>query len=59
MAIGKVVRDYYAPQGAVSAVHQYALVADRYVRKYDVPPEAMGGRWQSRFVLTRSSTRMR
>ncbi|KDE96971.1 transporter [Mycolicibacterium aromaticivorans JS19b1 = JCM 16368] len=42
MAIGKVVRDYYAPQGAVSAVHQYALVADRYVRKYDVPPEAMG-----------------
>lgn len=43
MAIGKVVRDYYAPQGAVSAVHQYALVADRYVRKYDVPPEAMGG----------------
>jgi acetyl-CoA acetyltransferase len=42
MAIGKVVRDYYAPQGAVSAVHQYALVADRYVRKYDVPPEALG-----------------
>jgi acetyl-CoA acetyltransferase len=42
MAIGKVVRDYYAPQGAVSAVHQYALVADRYVQKYQVPPEAMG-----------------
>jgi acetyl-CoA acetyltransferase len=42
MAIGKVVRDYYAPQGAVSAVHQYALIADRYMRTYQIPPEAMG-----------------
>lgn len=42
MAIGNVVRDYYAPQGAVSAVHQYALIADRYIRQYQVPRAAMG-----------------
>lgn len=42
LAIGKVVRDYYAPQGVVSAVHQYALIASRYMFEYKVPAEALG-----------------
>lgn len=42
MAVGRVVRDYYAPHGAVSAVHQYALVASQYVHTYGVSAEATG-----------------
>ncbi len=42
LGIGSVVRDFYAPHGAVSAVHQYALIASRYLSRYKVPVEALG-----------------
>jgi acetyl-CoA acetyltransferase len=41
-AFFEVVKNYYAPYGLRSAPWWYSLYLQRYVKQYDVPPEAAG-----------------